>query len=118
MTRGGFLLAAGAALLWAPPVATAAGLPELRPAPTLDQGPDPLTAVLAVGLAVVAAVAVAGALMLRAARRRDDETKKETEAIGVLGHRARSRAQLRMSDDPIVAGMGLDPPQRPPERKR
>lgn len=84
----------------------------------MRQGIDLLTAVLAVGLTVVAAVAAAGFLMLRASRRREDATKKEKGAIEVIAHRAMSRAQLRMSDDPIVAGMGLEPRRRPRGRKR
>lgn len=81
-------------------------------------GLDLLTAILAVGLTVVAAVAAAAFLMLRASRRREDATKKEKRAIEVIGDRAISRAQLRMSDDPIVAAMGLEPRRRPRGRKR
>jgi hypothetical protein len=111
------LIATGAALLWAPPVAAGSGERELRAQPPLTTGPDLLTAVLAVGLAVVAAVAAASFLMLWAARRRDDEMRKDAEPIEVVGHRARSRAELRMSDDPIMAGMGLGRRQRPRGRK-
>jgi hypothetical protein len=56
-------------------------------------------------------------LMRWAARRRDDEMRREAEPIEVVGHRARSRAELGVSDDPIIAGMGLGPRQRRRGRK-
>lgn len=118
MTRGRIVLvAAGAALLWAPPLAMAGGDPALAAAATQPQGPDLLTAVLAIGLAVVVAVAVVGALVLRAARRREEERSGTAEAIETADHRARSRAHLRETEDPIVAGMGLDPQRRRSGRK-
>lgn len=110
------LIAAGAALLWAPPLVVAAGGPLLPAAPTLAHGPDLLTAVLGIGLAVVAAVALVSALILRAARRRDVKPTK-AGASEIVDRRARSRAGLRMPDDPIIAGMGLDPPEEPRARQ-
>jgi hypothetical protein len=117
MARGRIVLvAAGAALLWAPPLAMAHG-GSLATAAGLPRGPDLLTAVLAVGLAVVAGVAVVGGLVLRAARRRDDEAGGAAGAPEIAGHRARTRAHLRVTEDPIVASMALDSQRRRAGRK-
>jgi hypothetical protein len=80
-------------------------------------GPDLLTAVLSIGLAVVAGVTVVGALLLRAARRSDEERKRASE-VEAIDRRAISRVHMRVSDDPIVAGMGLHERPRPRGRKR
>ena len=110
------LVAAGAALLWAPPLAMARGA-SLASAATLPQGPDLLTAVLAIGLAVVVAVAVVGGLVLRAARHRDDERRGTADAREIADHRAHSRAHLRVTEDPIVSSMALDSQRRRAGRK-
>jgi hypothetical protein len=102
---GTFLIAAGGALGWAPPLAVT------------PVGPDLLTAVLSIGLAVVAGVTVVGALLLRAARRSDDQKKRATE-VEAIDRRAISRVHMRISDDPIVAGMGLHERPRRRGRKR
>ncbi len=81
-------------------------------------GPDLLTAVLGIGLAVVAAVALVGGLILRAARRRSDEPTRRSDAREIVDHRASARVRVRMPEDPIVAAMGLQPRRRPRGRKR
>lgn len=86
-------------------------------AATLPQGPDLLTAVLAIGLAIVVAVAVVGGLVLRAARRRDDAPGGAADGREIADHRARSRAHLRVTEDPIVASMALDSQRRRAGRK-
>ena len=117
MARGRIVLvAAGAALLWAPPLAMARGGSPATAA-ALPRGPDLLTAVLAIGLAVVMAVAVVGVLLLRAARRRDDEAGGAADAREIAGHRARTRSHLRVTEDPIVASMALDSQRRRAGRK-
>lgn len=117
MARGRIVLvAAGAALLWAPPLAMARG-GSLAPAATLPRGPDLLTAVLAIGLAVVLAVAMVGGLVLPAARRRDDERGRTADSREIADHRARSRAHLRVTEDPILASMALDSQRRRAGRK-
>ena len=117
MGRGRIVLvAAGAPLVWAPPLALARGS-SLAGAATLPQGPDLLTAVLAIGLAVVVAVALVGGLVVRAARRRDDERHGRAEAREIADHRAHSRAHLRVTEDPIVASMALDSQRRRAGRK-
>jgi hypothetical protein len=114
---GTFLIAAGAALLWAPPFAITPVWAALGTAPAVAGGPDLLTAVLSIGLAAVAGVTVVGGLLLRASRRSEDERKRATEAEAI-DRRAISRVHLRVSDDPIVAGMGLHERPRPRGRKR
>jgi hypothetical protein len=81
------------------------------------EGPDLLTAVLSIGLAVVAGVTVVGALLLRAARRSEEGRKRAAEAEAI-DRRAISRVHMRVGDDPIVAGMGLHERPRPRGRKR
>ena len=114
---GTFLVAAGAALVWAPPFAITPVWAALGTAPAVAGGPDLLTAVLSIGLAAVAGVTVVGGLLLRASRRSEDERKRATEAEAI-DRRAISRVHLRVSDDPIVAGMGLHERPRPRGRKR
>jgi len=76
---------------------------------------DPLLGiVLLVGLSGVAAVALIGGVVLSIGRRRsdDDETSaaeaqaRETEAL--LERRTLRQAKVRLTDDPIVAAMGVD----------
>ncbi len=81
-------------------------------------GPDLLTAVLGIGLAVVAAVALVGGLVLQTARRRADELAREPDAREIVDHRASAHVRVRMPEDPIVAAMGLQPRRRPRGRKR
>jgi hypothetical protein len=118
MARGRIVLvAAGAALLWAPPLAMARGGPPATAA-ALPRGSDLLTAVLAIGLAVVVTVGVVvGLLLLRAARRREDAAGGAADALEIAGHRARTRAHLRITEDPIVASMALDSQRRRAGRK-
>ena len=106
-----------AEILWAPPVAVSAGWADPAGPSTALGGPDPLAAVLSIGLAVVAAVTVICALVLRAERHRGDAARKGADeepmgAIEIVNRRARSRAKIRMADDPIVAGMELDAPDQ------
>jgi hypothetical protein len=112
-----------AAILWAPPVAVGAGWPEPAGPSTALGSLDPLAAVLSIGLAAVAAITVICALVLRAERRRWDETRKRMDAepmggIDIVNRRARNRVQIRIVDDPIVAGMELDAPDQPWGPKR
>jgi hypothetical protein len=111
-----YLIMAGASLVWAPRGAVRLW-PEPATASAVAAGPDLLTAVLAIGLAVVAGVTVVGALLLRAARRSDAEKKRATE-VEAIDRRAIRRAHMRIADDPIVAGMGLHERPRPRGRKR
>ncbi|MDQ2934268.1 MAG: hypothetical protein M3R49_04670 [Chloroflexota bacterium] len=104
-------------------MAVGAGWPELAAPSTAVGGPDLLAAVLSIGLAAVGAVTVVCALVLRAERRRANETKRGMDeepmgAIEIVNRRARSRAQIRIADDPIVAGMELDPPHQHTEPQR
>ena len=115
--NGTFLIAAGAVLVWAPPFAITPVCAALGTAPAVAGGPDLLTAVLSIGLAAVAGVTVVGGLLLRASRRSEDERKRATEAEAI-DRRAISRVHMRVSDDPIVAGMGLHERPRPRGRKR
>ncbi len=119
MTTGGgpSLIATASAIRWAPAVGVGAGWPELAAPSTAAGGPDLLAAVLAIGLSLVAAVTVVCVLVLRADRRRGDERKKKMDEetmgpIEIANRRARSRAQIRLADDPIVAGMELDTPDQ------
>jgi hypothetical protein len=116
--RSHSFIAIAAALLWAPPVAVGTGWADPAGPTAALGGPDPLAAVLSIGLAVVAAVTVISALVLRAERQRGDASRRVDEepmgAIEIVNRRARSRAQIRIADDPIVAGMELDAPDPNP----
>jgi hypothetical protein len=73
---------------------------------------DPLRTVVLVGLAGVAAVALAGTMLLVIGRRRSaegdgpDAAAAATEAL--LERRTVARAHVRLDDDPIVAALGSD----------
>jgi hypothetical protein len=75
---------------------------------------DLLRTVVLVGLAGVAAVALAGTMLLVVARRRSAEGNGEgpgaraaaTEAL--LERRTVARAHVRLDEDPIVAALGID----------
>jgi hypothetical protein len=81
-------------------------------------GPDTLSGVLALGMAGLAAVALGGSiwLLMASRRRRAAESAGRSgtsgdpaiDAIPSVDRRAIRRARLRATQDPILAGMGLD----------
>lgn len=116
--------------------APAVQAPSAWPAPVADDEtagePDPstevgeqdlLTTVLVIGLAAVAAVAIGGSALLLAMRRREQradgppvptaaappaETPAAPGISEMTDRQALRRARLRMSDDPIMAALGID----------
>jgi hypothetical protein len=73
----------------------------------------PVTLVVVLGLAGVAAVSIVGSVLLRARRRRSQPTSTIGEAGAaasedLLDGRADRRRRARLSDDPILAALGVD----------
>jgi hypothetical protein len=88
------------------------------PASEEQANPQPLWLLLVSGIAAVGAVAMVGTGWLLAAARREREAAAEASdgsdadpavrAIPTVEQRALRRARLRQSDDPILAGLGLE----------
>ena len=88
------------------------------PASEEQSNPQPLWLLLVSGIAAVGAVAMVGTGWLLAAARREREAAAEASdgsdadpavrAIPTVEQRALRRARLRQSDDPILAGLGLE----------
>lgn len=79
--------------------------------------PDPLPLVLIVGMAAVAAVALGGSLWVVLANRRERAAADPGTPAGMpaVDQRAIRRARMRVPQDPILAGMGLDPAEEEPQ---
>jgi len=87
------------------------------PASEEQSNPQPLWLLLVSGIAAVGAVAMVGTGWLLAAARREREAAEASDgsdadpavrAIPTVEQRALRRARLRQSDDPILAGLGLE----------
>ena len=84
-------------------------------------GPDQfLVVVLLIGLAGVVAVAMIGTGMLLARRDRAKEPPPTAmaQAAAALERRSVRRSKVRLIDDPIVAGFGMDAADRRRQRRR
>ncbi|HEU5056966.1 MAG TPA: hypothetical protein VFU21_10600, partial [Kofleriaceae bacterium] len=93
--------------------------PFLPPSP-LGDGSETVWAIMIGGLVAVAAIGLIGALWLFAGRRRHAATAQASSAAApaaeplaettdqLLSRRSRNRARITMTDDPVLAGMGLD----------
>ena len=85
-----------------------------------SSGDDALVAVLIIGLAAVAAVALIGTGFLLAKRERvkDPPPSAMVQAAAALERRSVRRSKVRLSDDPIVAALGIHDVHRPRSRVR
>jgi hypothetical protein len=84
-------------------------------------GPDQLVVVvLLIGLAGVAAVVMIGTGMMLARRDRAKEPPLTAmaQAAAALERRSVRRSKVRLTDDPIVAGLGIDAAERRRPRHR
>jgi hypothetical protein len=109
-----------AALPGAPSRASTAGRAMAAHAEAAS-GPDQfLVVVLLIGLAGVVAVAMIGTGMLLARRDRAKEPPPTAmaQAAAALERRSVRRSKVRLIDDPIVAGFGIDAADRRRQRRR
>jgi hypothetical protein len=108
-SRAPLLLAIVTALLGAPSLASGA---SSEPAGTAADAL--LGIVLLIGLSGVAAVTVMGTALALAGRRRSDAQEPAAAAAddaataAILARRTVRQGKVRLTDDPIVAAMGLD----------
>ncbi|HJP71845.1 MAG TPA: hypothetical protein VJ975_09015 [Candidatus Limnocylindria bacterium] len=109
-----------AALPGAPSRASAAGTAVAAHAEVASSADDFLVTLLLVGLAGVAAIALIGTGFLLARRERVKEPPPSAmaQAAAALERRSVRRSKVRLSDDPIVAALGIDEDDRRHPRRR
>lgn len=109
-----------AALSGAPPRASGIATSVVARAEGASSADDFLVTLLLVGLVGVAAVALIGTGVLFARRDRLRETPQSAmaRASAALERRSVRRSKVRLSDDPIVAALGIDEDRRRLRRAR
>lgn len=115
-----FTISLLAALSGAPPRASVTAMGLAARAEVATSPNDVLFSLLLIGLAGVAAVALIGIGFLLARRERVTEPPPSAmaQAAAALERRSVRRSKVRLSDDPIVAAMGIDDDDRRHPRPR